>query len=234
MAWCPKCKCEYVEGVTVCADCGCELVDHLDGTEDEILQTDPQKIAQAFIRTGEALPEELLDSELLQDFDFDEEEAKPTVQKAYRNSAEQAKENRASAFSLLFVGGAGFVFILLFFLDVSDLHMTLLSKYMVSGVMGVLVILFIVMGIISLRNSKILKKKAYKENNLTQEIKRWCMDRFRKEEIDAILEIDKQQEELQYFARAKYMKEAIQKQFMNLEEGYLDRLIEEVYAEIFE
>lgn len=112
--------------------------------------------------------------------------------------------------------------------------MTLLSKYMVSGVMGVLVILFIVMGIISLRNSKILKKKAYKENNLTQEIKRWCMDRFRKEEIDAILEIDKQQEELQYFARAKYMKEAIQKQFMNLEEGYLDRLIEEVYAEIFE
>ena len=114
MAWCPKCKCEYVEGVTVCADCGSELVDHLDGTEDEVLQTDPQKIAQAFIRTGEALPEELLDSELLRDFDFDEEEAKPTVQKAYRNSAEQAEENRASAFTLLFVGGAGFLFILLF------------------------------------------------------------------------------------------------------------------------
>ncbi len=29
MAWCPKCKCEYVEGVTICADCGCELVDKL-------------------------------------------------------------------------------------------------------------------------------------------------------------------------------------------------------------
>lgn len=31
--WCPKCKTEYQKGITVCADCGTELVD---GTEDEI------------------------------------------------------------------------------------------------------------------------------------------------------------------------------------------------------
>ena len=27
MPWCPKCRNEYVEGMTVCADCGCALVD---------------------------------------------------------------------------------------------------------------------------------------------------------------------------------------------------------------
>ena len=30
MPWCPKCRNEYREGFTVCADCGVELVDRLD------------------------------------------------------------------------------------------------------------------------------------------------------------------------------------------------------------
>lgn len=39
--WCPKCKNEYVEGVTTCADCGCELVDEL---PEEINPQEPQII----------------------------------------------------------------------------------------------------------------------------------------------------------------------------------------------
>ena len=29
MPWCPKCKNEYKDGYTVCADCGSDLVDEL-------------------------------------------------------------------------------------------------------------------------------------------------------------------------------------------------------------
>ncbi len=105
---------------------------------------------------------------------------------------------------------------------------------MITGVMGVLFLLFIIMGAISMRNSKIFKKKAGKENNLTIEIKKWCISNLKEEEIDSLLDLSGEQEELKYFQRIDYVKKAIQKQFVNLDEAYLDRLVEEVYTEIFQ
>ena len=39
--WCPKCKNEYVDGITTCVDCGCELVQEL---PEEIDKNEPQII----------------------------------------------------------------------------------------------------------------------------------------------------------------------------------------------
>lgn len=44
MSWCPKCKNEYVEGITTCAECGVELVDEL---PEEIDETMPVKLCHA-------------------------------------------------------------------------------------------------------------------------------------------------------------------------------------------
>lgn len=152
----------------------------------------------------------------------------------YVNNEEKAEENRTSAYTFLIVGGVGLIVIILFFLGIIDIKMSLTNRYMISGVMGVLFLLFIVMGIISMRNFKTFKRKACKENNLTVEIKKWCMENFTKEEIDGILAFSDEREEVQYFQRYDHMKNAIKNQFVNLDEGYLDRLVEEIYPEIFE
>ena len=215
MAWCPNCKCEYIEGIKVCADCGCELVDTLE-SENETVETIEEIAAE------------------VEKFEFDEEEPSPKYHSPYMNNEERAEENRTAAYTLLLVGVVGLVLIVLFFFDVINLHMALTSKYMITGVMGALFVLFIIMGIVSMKNSRILIQKASKENNLTMEIRKWYKENLKKEQVDALLELGEQPEELKYFQRFDYMKKAIQNQFMNLDEAYLDRLIEEAYPEIFE
>ena len=77
MAWCPKCKCEYVEGVTICADCGCELVDKLqeEEPEPELTQQDALAMIQAVKESGKDIPEELFEEmEGAEEFFSDEDE----------------------------------------------------------------------------------------------------------------------------------------------------------------
>ena len=61
------------------------------------------------------------------------------------------------------------------------------------------------------------------------------MQNLHKEAIDEASGLDASvPEELKYFQRFEIVKSEIQKQFMNLDESYVERIVEEMYPELFE
>ena len=106
----------------------------------------------------------------------------------YQSSASKAQDNRSSAYTLLAVGGIGFIVVLLIFFNVIPLYRNAgITKYLVCGVMGAMFILFIVFGIVSMRDSRLLLVKAKSENSLCSEITRWCQENLDCAGIDALI-----------------------------------------------
>ena len=165
----------------------------------------------------------------------------------YENNALKAEDNKSSAYLLLFFGIVGMIIVVLGIAGILPFHLSGAGKYMTYGVMSALFILFIVMGMISMKSYSVFKKKAEKENSLRDTMEKWCKENLKAEDMDA--EIFKENsntddsiideaceftEEMKYFKRTSFMKEKISEKFMNLDEAFLDNFIDEIYAVIYE
>lgn len=226
MPWCPVCKNEYREGIKLCAECKVELVESLaDEREQNALPEDEERMARMRAALLKAQEEQ----------EEPEETQERTVYHVYQNSAAKAEDNRTSAYTLLFVGIVGFILVLLVFAGVIPLYQgSGTTKYFVCGVMGAMFVLFIVFGVVSMRNSKILLVKAKSEDSLLSEITKWCEANLSAEKVDEGLFDEEIAEEQKYFKRTDKMKRIINDKFMNLDEGLLEHFVDEYYQGLFE
>lgn len=242
MPWCPVCKSEYREGIERCAECKVELVDHLEDEKEQNVDALRQDYGYSIEEASEN-PEILQEYEAFDDgqerTDGDDIPDSPSVYHAYQNSAAKAEDNRSSAYTLLFVGIVGFILVILVFMGVIPIYRsTDTTKYLVCGVMGALFVLFIVFGIVSMRNSKILFIKAKSEDSMLSEITKWCGEHMSAQQIDDGLFTAQAGEDIpdeqKYFRRTDKMKRLINDKFMNLDDALLEHFVDEYYQELFE
>ena len=90
------------------------------------------------------------------------------------------------------------------------------------------------------KNAKEYARKAVAEADLTSEIRKWCEENLDKETMDIKLFSEEElsedalSEEQKYFKRFEEIKSRISENFLNLDEGYLNRFVDEYYPVIFE
>lgn len=273
MPWCPQCKNEYKEGITVCADCDCELLPDENeeykpltfGSKEELSDlvnflkyNDISEVKMTGSENaGESAEDETKEGEedwelfvaeavyekaakLVYVFKQQQAEAEPEEKtpiapsSLYENSADRAADNKSSAYMLLIVGGLGLLVIVLGIAGVLPFRLTGTMKYMTYGIMSALFILFIIMGIISMKSYRIFAKKAESENSLRSTIEKWCLENIKAEAVDGEITAAEVSEEEKYFKRTSWMKEKISKQFLNLDEAFLENFIDEIYDRVFE
>ena len=231
MPWCPICKNEYREGIERCAECKAALVESLE--EDDSTDNSEELKEEQLVRMRAAYEAE--QERRRKDGEQDQDPKERVSYHPYQNSAAKAEDNRSSAYILLVMGIAGFAGVLLVFLGVIPLYQSeSTTKYLVCGVMGALFVLFIVFGVVSMRNSRILLVKARSEDSLLSELTRWCENNLSAEQVDEGLFEEEVLEEQKYFMRTDCMKTIINNKFMNLDQAFLEHFVDEYYQRLFE
>lgn len=162
--------------------------------------------------------------------DSEEQDSKDAASAAvYENKRDKAENFKTSAYTLILVGVVGVIALILSVLKVISFQFGILTYI----VMGLLFMLFIIMGFLSFASYKKTSKEAVLESNLTKEIKSWCSENFTADHIDQGLFEKEIAEEVKYFKRTDQMKKMISGTYINLDEGFLDALVEELYPDIF-
>lgn len=236
--WCPKCKNEYREGITVCADCGSELVESLTADMNYRDDIDNNLTAE---NEDEYPAYEDCESEVAYGSDNDgesdedsssEESEKHTL--AYVPKRSRYEDNKSSAMTFLLVGGVGAVLVLLHVVGVIDFNLTTFSKILTSTVMGALFVIFIIVGIVSSKNASRYKKEAAAEEALTGQICSSFHELYTTEGIDNACGISEDNSNYeQWDLRYHFIEKQISDEYPELADDYLEYITELIYNDMY-
>lgn len=284
MPWCPKCKSEYREGYTVCADCGSKLVEEeqnddlvsltfgeaeqmealadflrysgirgLERREDDDdgqveLLVDREELEKAaaavrvfLVQENQRLAEESDEQEGVANVSDEAEQFREAAaarrafrgSSLYQDSSQKADDNRSSGWMLLIIGILGLVLTVLGIMEVLPLRLG--NPYLFYGVMIAIFLLFSVAGAMSIKSASFFAKKAESENSLRSTLLDWCKENLRADDINSQACSLDMPEEVRYFNRTAFIKERLNHQFVNLDQDFLDKFVDDhVYGMIFE
>ena len=174
-----------------------------------------------------------VDAEDGADTETPEEQQTPERSALYEDKNNKAEDAKSSAIALLLVGGLGLVFIVLLMLDYLPIHLFGLGKYLVSGIMAAMFLVFIAMGFSSIKTYKKYLGIAEEEHKNIEQIMDLLAQHMSKEVIDTKLAGEPEEMPQIYYSRLALIKEFLETHYGGLEPALLEKLADDWYEELY-
>ena len=152
----------------------------------------------------------------------------------YKEKDAKFEDSKSTAYTFLFVGAAGIVFLVLMNTGIIKIPMTDYMKTMMTIVMAILFLIFLAIGFMHFKGLKQMSADAKAEENKTTEISTWFTTTYSADQLDEALHMEPGTAmEQKYFTRSEYMRKLLETQYPGLKEDYMEHLIELLYGALF-
>ncbi len=226
MSFCPKCKSEYINGRTHCADCGAALVESLEAVFEEPIDIEPEneEIAEqsesydTFEETKEAEPEK----------------EKPERIRNFVSKKEKYKDYQSTGLMFMIVAAAGITLITLNLLGIITIYKTsAASSVLFYCVMYAMFAIFIFVGFSSFKSAAKIKEASVSEEAFLRELNHYIETNITTSLFDFNEEADMPQEEL-YFKRTALIRSILTEQYPDIDESLLEQSVDTAYDKLFQ
>ena len=236
MAYCPKCDMEFVDGITVCTDCGGPLVE----SEEVAIAMKKKEQEEELLKQQEYLNQltRQLETQAQEAGHDPEAMSAPSIPepvRVYESKSQKYQDLKSSASAFLVVGGLLLAACALCWTGIITLPMAGTSRLVFQSALTAMAIFSLVVFVRTSAQAKSLLPEISQEKDQTQEIIQWFLDRWKGTDIDAqIPDQESLSQEEMSLKRFQIIQDCLITGKDLPDPAYVDALCEELYGRLYE